>query len=1245
MNGVKFVTLFSILMCLLIVIPAGFAMDNETAIANEDNVLSSVEDDVLSDEYYFDASVENDTGSGSIDSPYKEFNSQRIQDNSIIHLNQGEYNFNGVGTIKNVTIIGDSALTTIVRNAQFNVADSFVIHNLTLVNSSVSNSEGFMAFNSIFRDSSSAMYGGAINSNGYLKLDNCTFINNTAVCGGAIYVSQGIFDIQNSLFIGNYAYLFGGAIVTVKSNQKMVNITCKNNRADYDGGVIYSIYGNFSLSDSTFENNSAKRGGALFIDHADYDLIVNNTFVGDVASQKANDIYSFYNFNSNISNNGNLGDDGLIETNEVDMFISNGNYTLYAYNPADTSTIPDRYDLREFGYVTPVKSQGSNGNCWAFATMATLESNILKALGDSFDLSESNLKNLFGSFSDYGWDYETNKGGIASMGYNYLISWLGPVLEEDDPYVLNSIFSPLLNSIMHVQNVMFIQRKSLTDNDEIKKIIMDYGAIYTQIYSSFSNNKQYYHDGINANHAVVIVGWDDSLTFSGAPGKGGWIIKNSWGSRSGDNGYYYVSYYDTSCLPIGKVDSAFTFILNDTIRFDKNYQYDIQGKSDFFLNSYSTVWYKNKFNATDNEYLAAVSTIFDKDTDYEFSVYVNGEYRLSQSGSSKPGYYTFNLNEFIPLSAGDVFEIVFKITVDGEAGVPISEKVSFNTYYYKESTSFISYDGTNWKDLFDYEWKYTSHTYNSQVACIKAFTIYDLVNTTVELTVNITDVVTVKAKVLNQYGRPVNGGYIAFAVNGEEVSVPVVNGFALIELNGEPKNYHIDATFTNSGYNSSGDSISFDVPLINTTVELTVDDFYNPVNLTASVLNQYGYLVKVGTITFCIDGVNYTVDIVNGSASMTHEFHSLDVHNVSAKFNGIGYYNSSADEKSFSISIKNTTATLSVDNEYNPIVLTLSVIDQYGNPVGYGFATFIFNDGNFTVEVVNGLACITHVFDIGVSNHVRAEYSGLYYYNSSVASADFASKSSIVSDDDIKTFNSHYQFKLLDNYGNPLKSTEVNVVFNSKDYLLVSDESGIFKLNINVAPSSYLIEIINPVNNEVKSQTITVVKRMAENKAFTMYYGAGSSYKVRAFDDNGNIAVNAKVKFTVNGKTYYRYTDSNGYASLKISLKPNKYTITAEYKGFKVSNKITVKPTIVTKDKTVKKGKTIKFTAKLLDSKGKILKKKKVTFKFKGKTYKVKTSKKGIATLKITKKYKPGKYTISSKYGGLTIKNKITIKK
>ena len=92
------------------------------------------------------------------------------------------------------------------------------------------------------------------------------------------------------------------------------------------------------------------------------------------------------------------------------------------------------------------------------------------------------------------------------------------------------------------------------------------------------------------------------------------------------------------------------------------------------------------------------------------------------------------------------------------------------------------------------------------------------------------------------------------------------------------------------------------------------------------------------------------------------------------------------------------------------------------------------------------------------------------------------------------------------------------------------------------------------------------------------------------------------------------------------------------------SNKITFKPTLSAKNIVKKKSKKIKFSAKLVDKNGKALKNKKITFKIKGKKYKVKTNKKGVATLTL-KKLKVGNYKITSSYGGCTIKNTIKIKK
>ena len=159
-----------------------------------------------------------------------------------------------------------------------------------------------------------------------------------------------------------------------------------------------------------------------------------------------------------------------------------------------------------------------------------------------------------------------------------------------------------------------------------------------------------------------------------------------------------------------------------------------------------------------------------------------------------------------------------------------------------------------------------------------------------------------------------------------------------------------------------------------------------------------------------------------------------------------------------------------------------------------------------------------------------------------------------------------------------------------------------------------------------------------------MYYGSGKSYSVKVSDDNGNPAKGVKVKFTIAGRSFIRTTDNNGIASLKISLNPAIYTVTAEYKNVRVVNKIAVKSIIITKNIVVKKGKTIVFNARLLDSNGKILKNKILTFKFMGKTYHVRTNNYGIASLKITKNFNKGNYLIITSYQRVINKNRIAIR-
>ena len=147
----------------------------------------------------------------------------------------------------------------------------------------------------------------------------------------------------------------------------------------------------------------------------------------------------------------------------------------------------------------------------------------------------------------------------------------------------------------------------------------------------------------------------------------------------------------------------------------------------------------------------------------------------------------------------------------------------------------------------------------------------------------------------------------------------------------------------------------------------------------------------------------------------------------------------------------------------------------------------------------------------------------------------------------------------------------------------------------------------------------------------SMMYTAGSPFKVTVYGTDGNPANGTSVVIKVNGKTVKTLTaNANGTATYKPTQTPGSYKISATALGKTVTKKLTVKRLVTLKAVTVKKSaKKLVLQATLGKVNGKYLKSKQVTFKFNGKTYKAKTSSKGVAkvTIKssVLKKLKVGK--------------------
>ena len=390
------------------------------------------------------------------------------------------------------------------------------------------------------------------------------------------------------------------------------------------------------------------------------------------------------------------------------------------------ATLPSSYDLRTWGLVTPVKNQGNCGSCWAFATYGSLESWILGKDGVTWDFSENNLKNC------HGFNWTGCAGGNRWMSTAYLTRWSGPIDENDDPYHAYQEACTLgLKEEKHVETVLFIpDRANSLDNDNIKKAIMNYGAMYTTMYWDDYYYNDYYHtyyyNGTidKSNHAVAIVGWNDNFDkklFNTSPsGNGAWIVKNSWGTNWGENGYFYVSYYDSN---IGKYNASF---IDAEEPYDYNiYQYDPLGNTKNFGYGKNTAWGANIFTATSNQALISVGFYtLAVDTSYEVYIYdtfSSGSFSDllgSKSGTlSCPGYHTIDLDSPIPLTKGDDFAVVVKFTTPGyNYPIPIEYPISgySDGATAKQGESYVSKDGISWTDIT------TISGYSNTNVCIKA---------------------------------------------------------------------------------------------------------------------------------------------------------------------------------------------------------------------------------------------------------------------------------------------------------------------------------------------------------------------------------------------------------------------------------------------------------------------------------------------------------------------------------------------
>lgn len=410
----------------------------------------------------------------------------------------------------------------------------------------------------------------------------------------------------------------------------------------------------------------------------------------------------------------------------------------YYETPAESKLyavgLPDRFDLREKGKVSPVKSQGQGnfgGNCWAFSSTGSVESwwiDPLNALGAG-DLSEHHMATCHG----YEWGF--GEGGNEYFPMAYYTQLKGPVKESQVPYNPNDTSTHhCINTYKPVAYI--IETRWIYNNPTLtKKMIMQYGAVSTNIhwddaYFQSSTNTFYSNDRNGPNHAIDLIGWDDNIVTQ--HGKGAWIAKNSWSTSWGDKGYFYIAYGDHHILK----PASFYPTLLPTDVFDTLMSKDNVGVVSFFGYSKDYAYALLKFNALSEKYIKKIGTFIPRTGSIiELSIYNQkndtiGDLLLHYISEPAmcPGFYAYNM----PVKVNGTFYVLARYYTPGlTRPIPIEMQAEILGEMYADpiiqptGSQWVSEDGNEWqpigKDTKDWEANIVLHVYAASTSSPVAF--------------------------------------------------------------------------------------------------------------------------------------------------------------------------------------------------------------------------------------------------------------------------------------------------------------------------------------------------------------------------------------------------------------------------------------------------------------------------------------------------------------------------------------------
>lgn len=205
--------------------------------------------------------------------------------------------------------------------------------------------------------------------------------------------------------------------------------------------------------------------------------------------------------------------------------------TLSSLKYENLSDVPSDMDWRQSGVVTSIKDQGQCGCCWAFSAVAALEGANKLSTGKLIPLSEQQLLDC--TTDTYGCD-----GGLITTAFDYIVKNGGIAAESDYPYEQSQ------DSCRNQESVVKMSRYENVPASSEPTLLTAVAKQPIAVGIAVNENFHLYQSGVydgncgdRLNHAVTIIGYGTS----NESGTKYWLIKNSWGTSWGENGYMKIA--------------------------------------------------------------------------------------------------------------------------------------------------------------------------------------------------------------------------------------------------------------------------------------------------------------------------------------------------------------------------------------------------------------------------------------------------------------------------------------------------------------------------------------------------------------------------------------------------------------------------------------------------------------------------------------------------------------------------------